>query len=166
MIAELRLQARACQRLERYALPVHQVRVHRCLLNAYTLQGRPDQALGEAMQIQALSGLGGPITGEDVADPGEVLSAYHRWSSRQENLAATLGATSDYVRARALASALEIEGALGALEAAASGREPRLLEIRIDPRFDPLRDHPRFQALLALLAGAEDRSGTSRPHSD
>ena len=87
-----------------------------------------------------------------MTDPVEALRAYHRWSARPENLSATQGSESLYVRARTLASAAEVEVALDVLEAAVQGEDPRLLEVDVDPRFDALRSHPRFGAVLAAIA--------------
>ncbi len=53
-------------------------------------------------------------------------------------------------RARILAQAGDIEAALDEIEQLLAG--PGFLSVhklRLDPRWDPLRDNPRFQALLA-----------------
>lgn len=57
-------------------------------------------------------------------------------------------------RARILAQAGEAEAALDEIERLLAG--PSLLSVhtlRLDPRWDPIRDHPRFKALLARYAG-------------
>jgi Flp pilus assembly protein TadD len=40
------------------------------------------------------------------------------------------------------------ERALDSLETAFEDRSPRLLFLMVEPRFDPLRSHPRFQTLI------------------
>ncbi len=54
------------------------------------------------------------------------------------------------VRARILAQAGEVDAALDEIEELLAG--PGFLSVhtlRLDPRWDPIREHPRFQALLA-----------------
>ncbi len=53
-------------------------------------------------------------------------------------------------RARILAQAGEVDAALDGIEQLLAG--PGFLSVhtlRLDPRWDPIREHPRFQALLA-----------------
>ncbi len=53
-------------------------------------------------------------------------------------------------RARILAQAGEVDAALEEIEEVLAG--PGYLSVhrlRLDPRWDPIREHPRFQALLA-----------------
>jgi TolB-like protein/Tfp pilus assembly protein PilF len=45
----------------------------------------------------------------------------------------------------------EIEPALDALDTAAEQRDIRLVWLKVDPRYDPLRPHPQFQRLLGRL---------------
>ncbi|MEX1277162.1 MAG: hypothetical protein WEE20_14595, partial [Bacteroidota bacterium] len=57
-------------------------------------------------------------------------------------------------RARILAQIGETDAALEEIEKLLSG--PSLLSdhtLRLDPRWDPIREHPRFKALLARYAG-------------
>ena len=57
-------------------------------------------------------------------------------------------------RARILAQAGEADAALDEIERLLAG--PSWLSVhtlRLDPRWDPIREHPRFRALLARYAG-------------
>jgi serine/threonine protein kinase/Tfp pilus assembly protein PilF len=47
------------------------------------------------------------------------------------------------------------EEALARLEQAVEERSSRILWLRVDPRVDGLRDHPRFKALLARMGGLD-----------
>jgi hypothetical protein len=40
-------------------------------------------------------------------------------------------------------------------EQAVTDRSSRLLFLRVDPRVDSLRDHPRFKALLVRIGGLD-----------
>ncbi len=61
-------------------------------------------------------------------------------------------------RARILAQAGELDAALDEIEQLLAG--PGYLSVhtlRLDPRWDPIRAHPRFQALLAKYdSGSND----------
>lgn len=45
----------------------------------------------------------------------------------------------------------EVDPALASMERAADNRDPSVLWISVDPRVDPLRGHPRFEALVRRL---------------
>ena len=47
------------------------------------------------------------------------------------------------------------EEALTRLEQAVTDRSSRILFLRVDPRVDSLRDHPRFNALLVRIGGLD-----------
>jgi Tfp pilus assembly protein PilF len=64
---------------------------------------------------------------------------------------ASSSSTPPSLRAIVHAGLGEIPSALDALEAAAEQRDVRLLWLKVDPRYDPLRAHPRFQRLLGRL---------------
>jgi serine/threonine-protein kinase len=53
--------------------------------------------------------------------------------------------------------------ALAWLEEAAAGNWPDVLSLRNSPLFDPLRDHPRFQALIEEYFGDAETSGSREP---
>ena len=60
--------------------------------------------------------------------------------------------------------------ALGWLEKAFAEQDTTMVNLRADPRWDPLRDHPRFKALVARMGFPPSRGGeralTSLHHED
>jgi hypothetical protein len=56
-----------------------------------------------------------------------------------------------YYLALVYASLGEADGAIDALERAFAVRDGWLVWLKVDQRLDPLRGHPRFQALLARM---------------
>ena len=101
-------------------------RVHAARGLALASRGRRDEALGEARWLQQ--------------------SAVYREDAIQGPLVAE-------DRARILAQAGEADAALDEIERLLA--RPSWLSVhmlRLDPRWDPIRDHPRFKALLAQYA--------------
>lgn len=89
--------------------------------------GRRDEALGEARWLQQSA-----VYREDHYD-GPGLAE---------------------IRAGILAQAGEADAALDEIERLLSGRSWLSVHaLRLDPRWDPIRDHPRFKALLTRYAG-------------
>jgi serine/threonine-protein kinase len=119
---------------------------------------RLDSALGElhddwrvhAARGMALAGLG--RRDEALAEAGWLeQSAIYREDALQ-------GPSAAEDRARILAQAGDADAALDEIERLLAG--PSLLSVhtlRLDPRWDPIRDHPRFQALLAEYGKGEAR---------
>jgi len=71
----------------------------------------------------------------------------------------TIPAMSPFEQAGFLALAGETDRALDRLEIGVTEGWPAALEIRVHPVFDPLRDHPRFQALLQKMNFSENPDG-------
>ena len=63
---------------------------------------------------------------------------------------------SNYDRATARLATGDRSGAIAALESALEERDWWLCWIGVDPRWDSLRDHPRFSALLAAVQAAQN----------
>jgi serine/threonine-protein kinase len=66
-------------------------------------------------------------------------------------------------RARILAQAGDADAALDEIERLLAG--PSMLTVhtlRLDPRWDPIREHPRFKALLAKYGSREERADAGR----
>jgi tetratricopeptide (TPR) repeat protein len=106
-------------------------RVHAALGLALAGLGRRDEALGEALWLQR--------------------SEVYRGDAFQGALVAE-------DRARILAQAGEADAALDEIERLLAG--PSLLSVhtlRLDPRWDPIRNHPRFKALLAKYGAGGTR---------
>jgi hypothetical protein len=52
------------------------------------------------------------------------------------------------LRAMILAQLGELDAALAALEQATEGRDSQMIFVKVEPRLERLRTHPRFQAVL------------------
>ncbi|MEO8438615.1 MAG: hypothetical protein ABI540_00175, partial [Spartobacteria bacterium] len=48
------------------------------------------------------------------------------------------------------------EKAIDDLEQAYREHDPNIVDIKVDPVFDPLRGHPRFERLVAMVLGTVD----------
>ncbi|HSW27982.1 MAG TPA: protein kinase [Longimicrobiales bacterium] len=107
-------------------------------------------ALPDDYRLHASSGLALAGLGRRREAAEEV-----RWLQEQPDFLAPYGGGGSYARdALILAQIGDVEGALKALERLLSG--PSLMvsahTVRLDPRYDPIRNDPRFQALLAKYA--------------
>jgi hypothetical protein len=49
----------------------------------------------------------------------------------------------------------DVDGAIAKLDQALAKREPHVVMLKIDPRFDGIRSDPRFQAILAAIGLAD-----------
>ncbi len=112
--------------------------------------GRHDEAL---VQIGELRRRDGRITPAQEAAVGLAYAGLGRVAEAREiaeRLAAAEGGPS--VDAASVFGAIGDAGrALDLLELAVDQRAPKVLFLRLDARFDPLRSHPRFNALTARL---------------
>src|SRR5439155_10055823 len=92
----------------------------------------PESAEAESGRIHRLAGAG------RTDEAREALTALQRRT----------GSSIDYEVAVARMGLGDRTGAVAALATAASGREERIVDVAIDPRFRPLHGDPRFRALV------------------
>ncbi len=82
----------------------------------------------------------------------EELAGVYRWLAFEKRETKNIGQYSPPLSyARYAAKAGEMEDALNYLEAALEKRQYELLWINVDPKYDALRDHPRFQRLVSSI---------------
>jgi TolB-like protein/Tfp pilus assembly protein PilF len=124
----------------------------RRLLAAALLQvGKVDEALGELDRVPA-----------DRRDPVTESWRAHALAVKGDRRAAStvidqldqlaLGRyVTAYHRAVAHAGVNDIEGAFALLARACEDRDPALINVAVEPRFDRLRSHPRYGTLAARL---------------
>lgn len=79
------------------------------------------------------------------------LSGSEAGQAKLDELIAQFGDNSLYQQAQIQASWGEVEAALSALEAGLTKGDPGLMRAGVDPHLDPIRQEPRFQAILAAL---------------
>jgi hypothetical protein len=97
------------------------------------------------------------LVGPDAADlrrrvEDEGVRGYWEWKLEEYEAREAAGQRVSPVDQAAAWSALgETERAIGLLEDARSSRDPRLVSLRTDPVWDPLRPEPRFKALLRSM---------------
>ncbi|GAB4565850.1 MAG: hypothetical protein Tsb0020_17050 [Haliangiales bacterium] len=135
---------------------------HRCIIRAHLAAGEP-AAAARAAQAE-LREQGAPEADLDQVTETSAqaaLRAYWRWdlARKQADPRPSISPAN-----RALAHlALDQRGqALDRLEDAVEQRSGWLVPfLRVDPFFDPLRDEPRFQALLARIEAASIGSATA-----
>lgn len=131
--------------------PTH-VRTHYTLGRVYDAQGRYAEAISETERAMALAGSHGPGYEAQLlrlrAMSGDADAARQEFSAYRRTLA-----VSGYVvtpeRAAVVHAALgERDRALDDLGACVAQRDPSVLWLRVDPRFDVLRSNPRFADLV------------------
>jgi TolB-like protein len=117
---------------------------------------RHDEAMAAMQQAMAVS--------DDPAQRAELGRIYASAGRRDDAMAilkqlpgpqAPDGFVHSQDAAYILAALGQSEEALTRLEQAVSDRSTRILFLRVDPRVDSLRDHPRFKALLARIGGLD-----------
>lgn len=116
------------------------------------LRGRPLDAKAEARRVLELAHADPRyVAAFEARPPADAMRFYVRGCiAYMHGLADEQWITTDDV-ARLRTAIDDREGALADLERAADERSPRLPPYLSDPAFDPLRDEPRFRALLARL---------------
>ena len=134
-------------------------RGHYVLGRIYEAQGRIDQAIRATDRAIALA-----------AGPGTSWRAQairlRALSGRHDDARRRLGQLEGELEARDIRLSPEFfalvhlamgdhDTALTLMERAAADRDPSLLWLRADPRVDPLRGNPRFEALLQRLGGPQ-----------
>jgi TolB-like protein/DNA-binding winged helix-turn-helix (wHTH) protein/Flp pilus assembly protein TadD len=122
---------------------------HFQLAQAAEAAGEPDLALRELTEAARLSG----DNSKALSLRGYVLARNHRGAEAREVLAALAAAGRDryvppYASALVHLGLGERQAALEWLERAWEARDVHLLYLPVDPKWDPLRADPRFQALL------------------
>lgn len=144
--------ARRCAELAPLMRGIVRARGKRCALQALVQLGRIEEARDHALAILELAGADEPTLAEVRDAPGrQALAVYTAWSLRPENRAVALGGDTPYTVARALADLGDDDRALASLEAALRDRPRGFLMVAVEPRFDRLRDHPRFRRLLRRI---------------
>jgi serine/threonine protein kinase/tetratricopeptide (TPR) repeat protein len=127
---------------------------HTDLARALELAGRFEEAEAEFLKAQALMPKGPPEPSSGLAH------VYARMGRREEALAivnqllekSKTSYVSPYGIASIYACMNEVDTALDWLERAHVQHDQTLVWIKVHPRLDPLRGHPRYQALLKKMS--------------
>ncbi len=144
---------RQCRSIEPYVLPEHRLMLDRCLFHNYVAAGDLRAAVVQAQKVLEAGGAPEALRREIQNDSSAeaALARYYVWAAEPANLPSSQGGTTAYRAALAAAGAKDVEAALTALEVALREREPRLIEIGVERRLDPLRGHPRFEAVARAV---------------
>jgi serine/threonine-protein kinase len=140
------------------ASPSH-ARTHYTLGRVYDAQGRYAEAIAETERAMALAESHGPGYEAQMlrlrAMAGMKDEARKGFAAYQARLAAA-GQTITPERAAVVHAALgDHDRALDDLQQCIAQRDPSVLWLQVDPRFDPLRTHPRFPAILKQIVARE-----------
>jgi eukaryotic-like serine/threonine-protein kinase len=137
---------------------------HYYLGKAWWAEGRPDAAIESLQKARTL-------LGDSAAVTGTLASCYGSMGRGAEarDLLDRLreAAAGRYVPSHGIAEAYiglgEKERALEWLEKAYDERDPRLIWLKLDPIFKPLRSHPRFASLRKKMRLGRTRPERARP---
>jgi tetratricopeptide (TPR) repeat protein len=119
-----------------------------CLFHTYLRQGKQREALTQAREVMQLAGA--KLEAIATLELGGV-TAYQRWELQMLFDRAQREYLDPAVLAMTYADLGDTEKALQSLELAAREGSNFLASLRSEPRYDPLRDDPRFVALLNRL---------------
>ena len=123
-----------------------------CLERAYTLSGRPREALDTLLKE---TGDTAGISARDD-DPAQIMKALYRKRLERRLESMKKVRISSYSMATTCASAGDREQTFTWLERAFRERDPMLVQARTDPAFDALRSDPRFVTVIERI-GFESR---------
>jgi DNA-binding winged helix-turn-helix (wHTH) protein/TolB-like protein len=138
--------ARACERT--LAIDASSLEAQACLERAHVQRGSVDMALAAAKATLPQSGGFIPANGESAQD---ALRRIWRWRLQQLEQAAQTRWISPYTLAGLRASLGDTDKAIEDLEAAYDDRVGMVVFLRRDPVMDPIRQHPRVQALITRV---------------
>jgi len=133
---------------------------HITIAKCHIQQGRLDEALKDLDAAQSKLSEADATWGLQIPMDRGIIYARHGEIERAEAELATLMAALDKRNRRFSVSQLlfalgRAEESMDWLEAAATAHEAFVVVLGISPEFDPMRSHPRFQALLRRI-GLED----------
>jgi DNA-binding winged helix-turn-helix (wHTH) protein/TolB-like protein len=138
--------ARACERT--LAIDASSLEPQGCLERAHVQRGSVGMALEAAKATLPPSSAFSPPKGENAED---ALRAIWRWRLQQLEQAAQTRWISPYTLAGLRVSLGDTKEAIEDLEAAYDDRDGMMVFLRRDPVMDPIRQHPRVQALISRV---------------
>jgi len=138
---------------------------HITLAKCHIQQGRFDEALKELDAAQSmLSDADATWSTQIPMDRGIIYARHGEIEKAEAELATLMGASGKNNRRFSISQLLfslgRIEESIDWLEDAATAHEPFIIVLGISPEFDPMRSHPRFQALLKRI-GLENYARTA-----
>ena len=119
-----------------------------CIYEAQVQKGERAGAVETQKKMLALAGVSeAEIAKVLIGPPADALNSLRRfWLSREIQSRANY--LSYYQAATTLAALGDVDGAVAALERTLRDRDSGVVNLRVDPRMDPLRQNPRFATLL------------------
>gem|GEM_PF-1290241 len=146
------------QRVLQIKPATHYARI--ALAKCHIRQGRFDEALKELDAAQSTIGDANRTWGTQIPmDRGIIYASRGETEKAEAELTTLMGASGKNNKHFSVSQLLfalgRVEESMDWLEAAATAHEPFIIVLGISPEFDPMRSHPRFQALLKRI-GLED----------